>query len=250
LISVMHAAKQRGEQPFAAAVELTRSLFSVQRVPLGVEHSLDSGLRPCGLWVTDERARFVRRGMMEMLNSREEWEAKPAAESVPLGRAFVRENDRWRRALTMPSMLDDVGMGNLCRLREQKHYGRELSVATVLASGEVALVKWLKKALRKENAKPASAALPRGKRPIKDLATRRGTFTHEQFETEIRPQLVELVKPGTIVDWIMRGKLLLVRLDYANVPVNARSEEHTSELQSLAYLVCRLLLEKKKQIST
>src|SRR5205823_13795954 len=29
-----------------------------------------------------------------------------------------------------------------------------------------------------------------------------------------------------------------------------RSEEHTSELQSLAYLVCRLLLEKKKQITT
>src|SRR2546425_1557041 len=27
----------------------------------------------------------------------------------------------------------------------------------------------------------------------------------------------------------------------------ARSEEHTSELQSLAYLVCRLLLEKKKR---
>src|SRR2546425_9551779 len=28
---------------------------------------------------------------------------------------------------------------------------------------------------------------------------------------------------------------------------NFRSEEHTSELQSLAYLVCRLLLEKKKK---
>src|SRR5205823_13359527 len=27
-----------------------------------------------------------------------------------------------------------------------------------------------------------------------------------------------------------------------------RSEEHTSELQSLAYLVCRLLLEKKKRM--
>src|SRR2546425_6893384 len=27
-----------------------------------------------------------------------------------------------------------------------------------------------------------------------------------------------------------------------------RSEEHTSELQSLAYLVCRLLLEKKKNV--
>src|SRR2546425_7436436 len=30
--------------------------------------------------------------------------------------------------------------------------------------------------------------------------------------------------------------------------LQARSEEHTSELQSLAYLVCRLLLEKKKHI--
>src|SRR5687767_15679128 len=30
-------------------------------------------------------------------------------------------------------------------------------------------------------------------------------------------------------------------------PDGARSEEHTSELQSLAYLVCRLLLEKKKK---
>src|SRR2546425_12256474 len=28
--------------------------------------------------------------------------------------------------------------------------------------------------------------------------------------------------------------------------IQDRSEEHTSELQSLAYLVCRLLLEKKK----
>src|SRR5205823_11325539 len=33
----------------------------------------------------------------------------------------------------------------------------------------------------------------------------------------------------------------------ASAPISIqRSEEHTSELQSLAYLVCRLLLEKKK----
>src|SRR3989441_6647584 len=32
-----------------------------------------------------------------------------------------------------------------------------------------------------------------------------------------------------------------------NVDPTERSEEHTSELQSLAYLVCRLLLEKKKK---
>src|SRR5687767_15309288 len=33
-------------------------------------------------------------------------------------------------------------------------------------------------------------------------------------------------------------------------PAKVRSEEHTSELQSLAYLVCRLLLEKKKKTKT
>src|SRR3712207_8574798 len=34
--------------------------------------------------------------------------------------------------------------------------------------------------------------------------------------------------------------------DRARLPVALRSEEHTSELQSRQYLVCRLLLEKKK----
>src|SRR2546425_9267363 len=34
---------------------------------------------------------------------------------------------------------------------------------------------------------------------------------------------------------------------HAARPGQLRSEEHTSELQSLAYLVCRLLLEKKKK---
>src|SRR2546425_4501562 len=38
-----------------------------------------------------------------------------------------------------------------------------------------------------------------------------------------------------------------VALEVTQRPPEQRSEEHTSELQSLAYLVCRLLLEKKKQ---
>src|SRR5262245_64670278 len=35
--------------------------------------------------------------------------------------------------------------------------------------------------------------------------------------------------------------------DVSSAVENARSEEHTSELQSLRHLVCRLLLEKKKK---
>src|SRR3712207_8787735 len=40
---------------------------------------------------------------------------------------------------------------------------------------------------------------------------------------------------------VPRGRLLRAKL-------GARSEEHTSELQSRQYLVCRLLLEKKHRI--
>src|SRR3712207_8022138 len=36
---------------------------------------------------------------------------------------------------------------------------------------------------------------------------------------------------------------------FTATPTELRSEEHTSELQSRQYLVCRLLLEKKKQQS-
>src|SRR5205823_12922682 len=42
-------------------------------------------------------------------------------------------------------------------------------------------------------------------------------------------------------DWLGRANRTVRR--------TVRSEEHTSELQSLAYLVCRLLLEKKNKIA-
>src|SRR3712207_9352804 len=48
------------------------------------------------------------------------------------------------------------------------------------------------------------------------------------------------------LDWERRlGLPAVARADF-DASVEARSEEHTSELQSRQYLVCRLLLEKKK----
>src|SRR3712207_7847747 len=42
------------------------------------------------------------------------------------------------------------------------------------------------------------------------------------------------------------ARLHCASLDESTLTVGGRSEEHTSELQSRQYLVCRLLLEKKK----
>src|SRR5687767_8802949 len=51
--------------------------------------------------------------------------------------------------------------------------------------------------------------------------------------------------PVLVADRVVRQ-----RTEESHVLSGERSEEHTSELQSLAYLVCRLLLEKKKTHSS
>src|SRR5687767_15607025 len=53
-------------------------------------------------------------------------------------------------------------------------------------------------------------------------------------------------KSGLVVRTLLIDPEVLVCVVSAAL-VLRRSEEHTSELQSLAYLVCRLLLEKKKK---
>src|SRR5947199_10457801 len=60
------------------------------------------------------------------------------------------------------------------------------------------------------------------------------------------------LKPGIAeLDQVVPPSLLTpATIARAPLPVKRRSEEHTSELQSLRHLVCRLLLEKKKTGTT
>src|SRR2546422_5271926 len=68
---------------------------------------------------------------------------------------------------------------------------------------------------------------------------------------EVRPDVimlgVELPDISAIAGWLFDNDLHIG----SNVPILVlapdRSEEHTSELQSRLHLVCRLLLEKKKE---
>jgi hypothetical protein len=231
LISVMRGAADRGELPFAAAVELSHSLFSTQRVPLGVEHSLATGAKPCGLSVDAERARFVRRPITEMLNSTNEWELKPAqTTNVSLGQLFVRENERWVPALTVPRMLDGRGIGNLCKLREKGIYGREIPLATVAANGSIAVVKGLRKFMGNSGALEASPGRSR-------------ILSRTEFEQTVFPLLPELAG-GEIGDVITRGDTIYARIDFSNSPAlghvdsNGRALHGPPEREALP-LVCR-----------
>src|SRR5687767_15363951 len=60
------------------------------------------------------------------------------------------------------------------------------------------------------------------------------------------PALAGAGFPGRRNPGLQTGRAKFSRHPPVHAARNARSEEHTSELQSLAYLVCRLLLEKKK----
>src|SRR5262249_36961238 len=121
----------------------------------------------------------------------------PPAVTSRLGDAMVRENEIWQRALTLPRMLDGLGPGNLCRLRDPNRYGRELPVATIVESGDVAPVKWLKKAL--------------GQRLL----------ARTEFDTNVRPKIAELVNCGSVSEYVTRGNTISIRIDYSKVTVSA-----------------------------
>src|SRR2546425_6852466 len=65
------------------------------------------------------------------------------------------------------------------------------------------------------------------------------------YTTLFRSDVIGGGLAGCEAAWALAERGLRVTLHEMR-PVK-RSEEHTSELQSLAYLVCRLLLEKKKK---
>src|SRR3712207_8114875 len=72
------------------------------------------------------------------------------------------------------------------------------------------------------------------------------------FRSRAGQREVDRHRPGGVPDGEVTGDrvgllvdLLHVGGDVDDLRVRLRSEEHTSELQSRQYLVCRLLLEKK-----
>src|SRR2546425_8076263 len=75
-----------------------------------------------------------------------------------------------------------------------------------------------------------------------------GSLTIEDVEAD-RKTLEDVLSQKSIYQSYVISRLVKWRpcsMRRIRRPEVARSEEHTSELQSLAYLVCRLLLEKKK----
>src|SRR5205823_14800964 len=99
---------------------------------------------------------------------------------------------------------------------------------------------------------PSPRALPSfPTRRSSDLAARCWSSQNPGWPSSSSSSAMRFLSPSgskVITDPVQLGPDLLELLAQRLVVV--RSEEHTSELQSLAYLVCRLLLEKKNNKRT
>src|SRR3712207_8440431 len=69
----------------------------------------------------------------------------------------------------------------------------------------------------------------------------------EERPAQVVARTIEAVSPGGGSDDALASAVVEGSEESGELALGFRSEEHTSELQSRQYLVCRLLLEKKKK---
>jgi hypothetical protein len=223
LLAVMDSAPD----PFAAALAVNRRLFTPRSVPLGIEHARATGPMACGFAVDAERARFFRRGTVEMQNSHGKWQPRPEKPATALlGQALIwvqqatppdsapvpcsdksPDRIRWVPALAKARTLEGRGFGTLCKLpgEQGKRYGRELVLGTRRSNGTLQLSPWLK-------ARVAKA--------IADFAT---------LEADILPRLAEW-SGGRLLALEPRGEQLIARFSYHEVSVKVWIDEHGAAL--------------------
>lgn len=210
LLAVMRGAADR--RPFAAALELCQRLFTPVSLPLGIEHSLETGPMPCALEIDLERARFLRHGTREQLNSRGEWESQPEnPQPAPLGELLVREEERWVRAIGSARIMKEFGFGNLCRLPgKHRRYGREVVIGQRTGDGTLHLAPWLRRLCKLAKATVEDLE----KRVLPDLGRSYREFSPK---TDAEPRL-ESVYP--------EGNQLRARFSFDAIAVPAWRDQH------------------------
>jgi hypothetical protein len=149
---------------------------------------------------------------------------------VSLGQLFVRENDGWVRALTVPRMLDGRGFGNLCKLRDKGIYGREIPLATIVGNDAIAPVKWLRKRLAQTS------------------------LTKRLFD-EIVPPLLPEITGGEVSEIVARANTIHARIDFSEVQVTAIVDSHGVALldppeREAIPVVCRQCSELEHDFTT
>jgi hypothetical protein len=172
---------------------------------------------------------------------------------VLLGQLFVRENDAWVRALTLPRMLDGRGFGNLCKLRDRGIYGREIPLATIVGDDAIAPVKWLRKKL-------SSGAAVYDRRNVFSSRESGGQGPPVQalmkavFDETVVPLIPEFAG-GAVAQTVTRATTIYARIDFSQIEVAAVVDSRGVALldppeREAIPLVCRQCSELEHDLTT
>lgn len=205
IMGLMQTAIENNKNPMEAAHQLTRRLFSVQRIPLGLAdfHAAGPSSEPV-------KRNIVTQSVTEIQTPDGEWERKKSRRRANLGDALYFSNGAWRPALSVPEMLAALPLGTLCRLNSGNpaEYGRQVPVArfgTTEKEGELVLNRWILKAAREH---PESKG---GKHHWRRLR-----WTLDRIEKQILPLFPAISMGGTFVDWRESKGMVYARLHYRN----------------------------------
>ncbi len=211
LLRVMQLAAERGGDPFAAAEKLAASLFSPERVLIGMEADAPGQLAEDAPPVPEKRALF---GMVptvhEVQNSKGQWEELDATrwDSEPLSEAFVFHHQHLEPALeSYPFVAGHFSVGRICRLKkgDSRAFGREVALALQQGPKQFVLTRNIR------------AWLTEGRDKV---------YSYDQIEDQVIPKLLEHFEGGRVVEVVQRGEILTLRLDFSRKKADVYIDSH------------------------
>lgn len=116
LIGILDVASIRGVEAFPEVIKACGRLFGESPAKVGAEHSIQFPNMNCGLMVDAERARHATANSEEILNSQGVWEPRNEKVNAKWKYVAVREGDKMVPALTLKSVVDELGGGKLQRI--------------------------------------------------------------------------------------------------------------------------------------
>ena len=242
LLSIMHAAKDVGGNPFEHAVKVQQRLFTSKPIFLGVESAMENPEAPCGFGTDAERARYVKRKVREILNSQSEWENNPEIQEVPMEKALapvyrdasgelmpgwaIKEPPnsyaRWvvdhcRPLMTLEHVVDRMGEGRTCVLDDSgkwKLFGKSLLIADRLQSGKLVLAKWARRLTHWRGRQISDGELEKTLKPL--------------IEKKLRQKGQEVVR------FVNRKRSVEIHLNVGKQPLSVCVDQHGVPLSAPA----------------
>jgi hypothetical protein len=200
-LRVMQTAIESNQDYAESARQLAARLFSIQRIPLGLQQFYTKGpSQPV------KSPRIVRQSITEFQNPDGLWERKRAPRLAPLADCLIYEKGHWKAALSSPATLKGLDCGTLCKLPRAEEaetcFGRSIPLARLgndEKEGELVLTRWTLRKLRES----ISGRMPH-----------RFRWSLARVESELIPRLSEWTSGGTFSTWRESGNILYALLEY------------------------------------